>query len=288
MKGKTILITGANTGIGRATALALAGMGAKIVMLCHTQERGQKAMEEIKEESGNPDIDLLVADLSLQADVRRAAAEFAARYLRLHVLINNAGVMLPNRVVTGDGLEQTLAVNYLAPFLLTNLLRDRLKAGAPARIINVVSGVQRAIDFADLQGEKRYSSLGAYGKSKTALILFTYELARRLAGTGVTANCLHPGDVRTGIFRHYTGLFKFILSISGPLMRSPEKGAQTPVYLASSPKVENVTGQYFVDRRPVKSSAPTYDESAARRLWDISAELTKLDFNEKEKTHERR
>ena len=279
MKGKTVLITGANTGIGRATALALAGMGATIVMLCRSRQRGQKAMEEIKEESGNPDIDLLVADLSLQADVRRAAAEFAARYSRLHVLINNAGVILPNRVVTGDGLESTLAVNYLAPFLLTNLLLDRLKASAPARIINVASGIQRALDFADLQGEKRYGGLRAYGESKTALILHTYELARRLAGTGVTANCLHPGDIRTDIFRHYTGLFKLILSISGPLMRSPEKGAQTPVYLASSPKVQNVTGRYFVNRRPVKSSASTYDESAARRLWDISAELTKLEIN---------
>jgi len=279
VKGKTVLITGANTGIGRATTLALAGMGAKIVMLCHTRERGQKAMEEIKEKSDNPDIDLLVADLSVQADVRRAAAEFAARYSRLHVLINNAGVILPNRVVTGDGLESTLAVNYMAPFLLTNLLRDRLKAAAPARIINVASGIQRALDFADLQGEKRYGGLRAYGESKTALILHTYELARRLAGTGVTANCLHPGDIRTDIFRHYTGLFKLILSISGPLMRSPEKGAQTPVYLASSPKVQNVTGRYFVNRRPVKSSASTYDESAARRLWDISAELTKLEIN---------
>ncbi len=279
MKGKTVLITGANTGIGRATTLALAGMGAKIVMLCHTRERGQKAMEEIKEKSDNPDIDLLVADLSVQADVLRAAAEFAARYSRLHVLINNAGVILPNRVVTGDGLESTLAVNYLAPFLLTNLLRDGLKAAAPARIINVASGIQRALDFADLQGEKRYGGLRAYGESKTALILHTYELARRLAGTGVTANCLHPGDIRTDIFRHYTGLFKLILSISGPLMRSPEKGAQTPVYLASSPKVQNVTGRYFVNRRPVKSSASTYDESAARRLWDISAELTKLEIN---------
>ncbi len=279
MKGKTVLITGANTGIGRATTLALAGMGAKIVMLCHTRERGQKAMEEIKEKSDNPDIDLLVADLSVQADVRRAAAEFAARYSRLHVLINNAGVILPNRVVTGDGLESTLAVNYLAPFLLTNLLRDRLKAAAPARIINVASGIQRALDFADLQGEKRYGGLRAYGESKTALILHTYELARCLAGTGVTANCLHPGDIRTDIFRHYTGLFKLILSISGPLMRSPEKGAQTPVYLASSPKVQNVTGRYFVNRRPVKSSASTYDESAAQRLWDISAELTKLEIN---------
>jgi len=279
VKGKTVLITGANTGIGRATTLALAGMGAKIVMLCHTRERGQKAMEEIKEKSDNPDIDLLVADLSVQADVRRAAAEFAARYSRLHVLINNAGVILPNRVVTGDGLESTLAVNYLAPFLLTTLLRDRLKASAPARIINVASGIQRALDFADLQGEKRYGGLRAYGESKTALILHTYELARRLAGTGGTANCLHPGDIRTDIFRHYTGLFKLILSISGPLMRSPEKGAQTPVYLASSPKVQNVTGRYFVNRRPVKSSASTYDESAARRLWDISAELTKLEIN---------
>ena len=279
MKGKTVLITGANTGIGRATTLALAGMGAKIVMLCHTRERGQKAMEEIKEKSDNPDIDLLVADLSVQADVRRAAAEFAARYSRLHVLINNAGVILPNRVVTGDGLESTLAVNYLAPFLLTNLLRDGLKAAAPARIINVASGIQRALDFADLQGEKRYGGLRAYGESKTALILHTYELARRLAGTGVTANCLHPGDIRTDIFRHYTGLFKLILSVSGPLMKSPEKGAQTPVYLASSPKVQNVTGRYFVNRRPVKSSASTYDESAARRLWDISAELTKLEIN---------
>jgi len=235
MKGKTVLITGTNTGIGRATALALAGMGAEIVMFCRNQESGQKAMEEIKKESGNPDIDLLVADLSLQADVRRAAAEFAAKYAKLHVLINNAGVILPHRLVTGDGLECTLAVNYLAPFLLTNLLLDSLKAAAPARIINVASGVQMGLDFADLQGEKRY-------------------------------------------------MFRLILSISGPLMRSPKKGAQTPVYLASSPEIENATGQYFVNCRPVKSSASTYDKSAARRLWDIGAELTKLDINKEERT----
>jgi NAD(P)-dependent dehydrogenase (short-subunit alcohol dehydrogenase family) len=239
-------------------------------------------MEEIKQESGNPDINLLIADLSVQTAVRRAAAEFAAKYVRLHVLINNAGVMLPNRLVTGDGLEHTLAVNYLAPFLLTNLLLDRLKAGAPSRIINVVSEVQRTIDFEDLQVERHYDGIKAYGKSKTALILFTYELARRLTGTGVTANCLHPGGVRTSIWRHYTSLFKLMIDVSGPMMKSPEEGAETPVYLASSPKVEGVTGRYFVDRRPVKSSTPTYDESTARRLWDTSAELTKLHINKEE------
>jgi NAD(P)-dependent dehydrogenase (short-subunit alcohol dehydrogenase family) len=284
VKGRIVLITGANTGIGRATALALAKMGATIIMLCRSRQRGLKAMEEIKEESGNPDIGLLIADLSVQAAVRRVAAEFAARYARLHVLINNAGVLLPNRLVTGDGLEHTLAVNYLAPFLLTNLLLDRLKAGAPSRIINIASEVQRAVDCEDLQMEKHYDGIKAYGKSKTALILFTYELARRLVGTGVTANCLHPGGVRTGIWRHYTSLFKLMIDVSGPMMKSPEEGADTPVYLASSPKVEGVTDQYFVDRQPVKSSTPTYDESTARRLWNTSAELTKLHLNKEEGT----
>jgi NAD(P)-dependent dehydrogenase (short-subunit alcohol dehydrogenase family) len=220
----------------------------------------------------------MLADLSSQEQIRRLAHEFKETYPRLDVLINNAGVIRSERITTQDGLETTFAVNYLAYFLLTNLLLDVLKASAPSRIVNVASGEQRngAIDFDDLQGEKEYKTAKAYSQSKLATVLFTYELARRLEGTGVTANCLHPGVVGTNLGSGVSGVFGFMVRTLTPLMKSPEKGAETSIYLASSPEVESLSGRYYVKKAEARSSDVSYDERLARRLWEASADLTNV------------
>ena len=278
MDGKVCLITGATSGIGKATAVGLANMGASVVMVGRDRGRGEAALAEIKERSPNASVDLLLADLSSQEDIRRLAGEFKEAYPRLDVLINNAGVIRSKRVTTADGIEMTFAVNHLAYFLLTNLLLDALKASAPSRIVNVASGEQRngSIDFDDLQGEKGYKGAKAYSQSKLATVLFTYELARRLEGTGVSANCLHPGVVGTNLGSGVSGVFGFTVRALTPLMKSPEKGAETSVYLASSPEVEGLSGRYFVKKAEVRSSDLSYDERLARRLWEVSADLTDL------------
>src|SRR5256884_3769136 len=248
MQGKICMVTGANSGIGKATALALAQMGATVVMVCRDRARGEEARSEITSKSRKNAVDLLLADLSSQKSIRQLVENFQHHYTHLHVLINNAGAAFPGRRrETVDGLEMTFAVNYLAPFLLTHLLLDVLKASAPARIVNVSSVTQASgyIQMDDLQAEKHYRS--AYGQSKLAEVLFTYELARRLQETGVTANCLHPGFVATNFGQIGTApvirtAVKFI-SLFG---MSPEEGAKTSIYLASSPDVEGVTGTYFV------------------------------------------
>lgn len=278
MDGKVCLITGATSGIGKATAVGLASMGASIVMVGRDRGRGEAALAEIKERSPNASVDLLLADLSSQEDIRRLAGEFKEAYPRLDVLINNAGVIRSKRVTTADGIEMTFAVNHLAYFLLTNLLLDVLEASAPSRIVNVASGEQRngSIDFDDLQGEKGYKGAKAYSQSKLATVLFTYELARRLEGTGVSANCLHPGVVGTNLGSGVSGVFGFTVRALTPLMKSPEKGAETSVYLASSPEVEGLSGRYFVKKAEARSSDLSYDERLARRLWEVSADLTNL------------
>jgi NAD(P)-dependent dehydrogenase (short-subunit alcohol dehydrogenase family) len=282
MKGgmgeKVCLITGATSGIGRATAMGLASMGASVVMVGRDRDRGAAVMAEIKEKSGNASVDLMLADLSSQEQIRRLAHEFKEAYPRLDVLINNAGVIRSERITTADGLETTFAVNHLAYFLLTNLLLDRLKASSPSRIVNVASGEQRngTIDFDDLQGEKGYTGAKAYSQSKLATVLFTYELARRLQGSGVTANCLHPGVVGTNLGSGVSGVFGFVVRAMTPLMKSPEKGAETSIYLASSPEVEASSGGYFAKKAQARSSDVSYDERIARRLWEVSAELTML------------
>jgi NAD(P)-dependent dehydrogenase (short-subunit alcohol dehydrogenase family) len=273
------MITGANSGIGRATALGLAKMGATVVMVCRSRERGKRALAEIKAESGNQAVDLLVADLSSQASVRQLVDDFKARNQNLHVLINNAGIALSKRAVTVDGFETVFAVNYLAPFLLTNLLLDLLQAGAPARVVNVAGDYHRkaTINFEDLMSEEDYDGMRANNQSKLALVLFTYELARRLDGTGVTANCLHPGAVATGAPLKDPDLStfgRFMYRLVKPFFLSPGKGAETSIYLASSPEVAGVTGKYFIKKRAVDSSPESYDEARARRLWEISAQLT--------------
>ncbi len=278
MTGKVCMITGSNSGIGKATALALAKMGAIIVMVCRNESRGESAVNEIKALSGNQSVDLILADLSSQQSIRALAREFIHKYKELHVLINNAGVFLWKHSLTADGIETTFAVNHLAPFLLTNLLLDVLKRSAPARIVNVASSAHYGarINFNDLLGEKHYSGLGAYNQSKLANVLFTYELARGLEGTDVTANCLHPGVVRTNLGRDNGRVFLFLSKTSRLFSASPEKGSQTAVYLASSPDVTNISGKYFDRKAERKSSRESYDEGVGRRLWQVSAELTNL------------
>jgi retinol dehydrogenase-14 len=275
MTGRVCVITGASRGIGKASAEALAGLGASLVLVCRRQADGDKVASEISRGStAVPDV--VAADLSSQSEIRRAAGEIRERHPTLHVLINNAGVLTRRRQLTVDGLEQQFAVNHLAYFLFTYLLLDCLRAGAPSRIINVSSGAHSGsqLDFADLQGERSYDGNRAYSQSKLANIVFTYELARRLRGTGVTANCLHPGVIATRLLADYMG----VPAAGGALARTfgakPEKGAETIVYLASSQEVEGVTGTYFVNKRPVTSSRESYDEAAARRLWDVSERLT--------------
>jgi retinol dehydrogenase-14 len=278
MDGKVCLITGATSGIGRATAMGLASMGASVVMVGRDRDRGEAALAEIKEGSGNTSVDLMLADLSSQEEIRRLADEFKQAHSRLDVLINNAGVFRSKRITTAEGIEMTFAVNHLAYFLLTYLLLDVLKASAPSRIVNVASGDHSngTIDFEDLQGEKGYKGAKAYSQSKLATVLFTYELARRLEGTGISANCLHPGVVGTDLGSGVSGVFGLMVRALKPLMKSPEQGAETSIYLASSLEVEGLSGKYFVKKVEARSSDVSYDERLARRLWEVSAELTKL------------
>jgi len=279
MQGKICMVTGANSGVGKATALGLAQMGATVIMVCRDRARGEEAQSEIKNKSGNNAVDLLLADLSSQQSIRQLVENFQQNYTQLHVLINNAGVVMLSRKATVDGLETTFAVNYLAPFLLTNLLLDILKNSAPARIVNVSSESHQSgyIKINDLQAKDNYKIMNAYGQSKLALVMFTYELARRLQGTGVTANCLHPGFTATNIGQSGVGL------VARPLVKfifrfgiSPEEGAKTSIYLASSPDVEGVTGKYFVNSMPKESAPISYSESLQRQLWEKSAKLVNL------------
>jgi NAD(P)-dependent dehydrogenase (short-subunit alcohol dehydrogenase family) len=277
MRGKLCLITGGSRGIGQAAAIDLAGMGAQVVIVARDAERGAATVARIQRETGQA-AGLLMADLSSLAGVRQVAQEYRAQYGRLDVLVNNAGAVFSRRSSTVDGFERTFALNHLAYFLLTNLLIDLLRADAPSRIVNVSSAAHQGavLDFDDLQTEQKYSGFRAYGRSKLANILFTHELARRLKSTGVTANCLHPGVVATGFNRNNGLLMRLGMTIARPFLISPEKGAQTIVYLASSPEVEGVTGEYFVNCTATSSSPVSYDDEAARRLWDVSASLTGL------------
>ena len=277
MQGKVCLVTGSSSGIGKVAARELASMGARVVMLCRNRAKGEAVQTEIKEVSGNAQVDLIVADLSELSQVRRAAREFKQRYTQLHILINNAGGMNAERKVTSEGLEATFATNYLAPFLLTHLLLDVLLASAPARIVNVSAVGHKIgkIDFTDLQGEHHYNALKAYTQSKLAQIYFTYELAERLAGTGVTVNALDPGHVVS----HFNDSTKGMVHISAEVIyffdgKSAEEGAQTSLYLATSPEVERVSGKYFSNCQPIKSSRRSYDVAVRQRLWNVSTELS--------------
>jgi retinol dehydrogenase 14 len=279
MEGKVVLITGGTSGIGRAAATALAAMGAEVAVTGRSRQRGEAAVEEIRDTSGNERVSLMLADLAVQTEVRGLAEEFRERYDRLDVLVNNAGIIQSKRTETPDGLELTLAVNHLAPFLLTNLLLDLLKESAPSRIITVSSEARRGaqIDFEDLQSERRYRAFKVYGMTKLANILFTYELAERLEGTGVVANCLHPGGVNTNFGANNRSVGTLLFRAFKPFMRTPEQGADTIVYLAISPEAGKMTGRYLTDRKVVASFNEPHDEATQKRLWEVSEKLTNLE-----------
>jgi len=277
VRGRVCAVTGASSGLGFETALALARMGATVALLCRSEERGAQARERIAALTGSTDLHVVHCDHANLDTVRAAAAELLQRFDALHVLVNNAGLMLMQRRITVDELEETFQVNHLSAFLLTALLRERLAASAPARVVTVSSAAHRyaTLDFDDLQAVRAYDGWIAYGRSKLANVLFTYELARRLEGSGVTANALHPGLVRTA-FGHDNGpaMRAFMkLSQIPPLAVSPRRGARTQVWLASAPEVENVSGRYFVRRRARRSSRSSNDRDAQRRLWDASEQL---------------
>ena len=278
MKDKVVMITGANSGIGKAASLALAKMDATVVMVARSKERGEAAKAEIIKESQNNSVDLLLADLSSIESVQQLATEFQKKYSKLHVLVNNAGLFNRKRHVTTDGYENTFATNYLAPFLLTNLQLALLKDSAPSRIINVssVGHYNGHINFDDLNLEKEYGGWKAYGQSKLALVLFTHELAKKLQGSGVTVNAVHPGTVATNIWSRPFGPAGFITALPKLFMASPEKGAETIVYLASSSDAQSLSGEYLEKLKVKRSSEESYDEEIAQRLWDVSAKLTRL------------
>ena len=280
MTGKTVVITGGTGGIGRATAVGLAALGARVAITGRDRVRAEAAAASIARETGNPAIDVFVADMSSQAEIHRLAAEILASYPRLDVLVNNVGGFWSHRHVTADGLERTFALNHLAPFLLTSLLLERLKSSAPARVVTVASAAQGmgSIDFADLMGEQKYSGQSAYNQSKLANVMFTYELARRLDGSGVSATVLHPGMTNTAFSAEDPSrAFAPLVALMRPFMRKPAKGAETPIYLASSPAAAGVSGKYFADRVAKESNKSSYDRAITERLWDVSADLVGLD-----------
>src|SRR5216117_440367 len=267
IEDRVFLVTGANSGIGEATALGLARLGGSVVMACRSATRGEAARQDIVRQSGNSRVSLELVDLASEASTRAFAEAFQRKYSRLDVLINNAGLYTAHRNVTADGLEQTFEVNYLSGFLLTHLLLDLLKKSSPSRIVNVSSRAHMGgtIRFDDLQGERRYGGFRAYNQSKLAQILFTQELARRLEGTGVTVNACHPGVIRTNLGM---GGSSVVVRFVKMFLKSPEKGAETPIYLATSPEVEGISGKYFVRNQVLAPSARAQDPAVARRLFE--------------------
>jgi NAD(P)-dependent dehydrogenase (short-subunit alcohol dehydrogenase family) len=285
MNGKQVLITGATDGIGKATALAIAKSGATVVLVGRNPEKSQQVIDEIRAETYNKNLHLLIADLSSQAQIRQLAETYRSQFGRLDVLVNNAGGYFSQRQETVDGIELTFALNHLAYFMLTGLLMDVLldtgQQTGDARIVNVSSDAhefkRKGIPFDDLQNTNNYNSMKAYSLSKLANVMFTYELAKRLKNQPVTANVLHPGFVQTGFTRNSHGLTRKFFSVTMRLLAtSPEKGAKTSVYLATSDNMRGVSGQYFLKSKPKDSHPASYDESQWKRLWDISLEMTGL------------
>jgi NAD(P)-dependent dehydrogenase (short-subunit alcohol dehydrogenase family) len=280
VSGRRVLITGATNGIGLAAAEALAARGARLAIVARSESRARDAVARITAAGGaGTSVDVLLADLSSQASVRRLVADVLDRYPRLDVLVNNAGAMFTSRRLTEDGIEATWALNHLAPFLLTGLLLDRLRESAPARIVTTASDAHRGahIPFDDLDAQRSYRArgFGRYGESKLANILFTTELARRNAGAGVTANCFHPGFVASGFARNNGPVVGALMTLLKPVARTPERGAETLVWLVDSPDVAEASGGYYVDRRPATPAAAALDMEAARRLWQVSEEQTR-------------
>jgi retinol dehydrogenase-14 len=287
MAGKTVLVTGGTGGIGKATALGLAARGARVAITGRDADRAARAAEEIRAVASAP-VEVFIADLSSQQEVRTLADSVLHTLDRLDVLVNNVGGFWNTRRITADGLEYTFALNHLAPFLLTNLLLERLKESGPARVVTVSSGAQAMgrMDFADLQAQGSYSGQRAYNQSKLANVLFTYGLAASLSGTGVTANVLHPGIVATAFGAEDPGpLQGFLTPLVQRWMKTPEQGAQTSIYLASAPGLETVTGQYFANSTPKRSSKRSYSQADADRLWQVSAALVGLESDSERSTH---
>ena len=277
MRGKVIMVTGTNSGIGKATAIGLARLNATVITVMRDSPKSEVALKEIQSRSGGAEqIIWMKADLSSQKSIRELAKDFNEKYDRLDVLLNNAGVFNYKKTMTGEGIESTFAVNVLAPFLLTNLLLDKLKSSTPSRIVNVSSDAANGakLDFENLQGEKKYGSFSQYGESKLALNLITVEFSRRLTGTDVTANFLHPGVIRTDLTRQLNPVARAFFSLVKLFLGSPESGAKTSVYLASSPEVEGISGKYFAKQREANANPESFDAKEAERMWKICENLT--------------
>lgn len=278
--GKTCVVTGATSGIGKATAMRLGQLGARVLLVCRDPAKGEAALDDIRRATGNDTPEILIADLSSQQSVRELASNIATRCSSLHVLINNAAAVYSARRLTVDGMEAMLATNFLAPFLLTNLVLDLLKSSAPSRVVNLTARLHRGVDipFDDLMGAVSYRPFIRYPQTKLAMILFTYELARQLEGTGVTVNCVHPGVHWTGIMRD--NWWAPMMNLVGRMLPTrPDGGACTPAYVAASPLMEGVTGCYFMKCKKARSSGQSYDEAATRRLWTVGEQLTRIGEN---------
>ncbi|MHA2021453.1 MAG: SDR family oxidoreductase [Candidatus Thorarchaeota archaeon] len=276
MIGKVCIVTGSNSGIGKETALALTGMGATVIMAVRDLERGETARAEIIKRTGKDTIDLMMCDLSSTQSIRQFVQDFSGKYDRLDVLINNAGAACHERQITEDGFERSLAVNYLGPFLLTRELLPLLERSAPSRVINLTSGLhaRAKIDFDDIQSERNYKGMSVYQNTKLMILMYTYELARHLEGTGVTANVVQPGFVATNLGANMGGLRnKIMFKLVRPFQINAQKGAETSIYTATSPELEGVSGRYFAKSQERPSSEESYDESAQKRLWDVAESL---------------
>jgi NAD(P)-dependent dehydrogenase (short-subunit alcohol dehydrogenase family) len=282
MNEKVCMVTGATAGIGAVASQEIARTGATVVVVGRNPDKCAATVAQIKQQTGNPRVDFLLADLSVQQSIHELAAAFKTRYARLDVLLNNAGAVYFRRQESADGIELTFALNHLNYFLLTHLLIDMLKAAASARIVNVASGAHQGnkLDFDDLEARQRYQAFSVYGRSKLANILFTYELARRLANTNITANALHPGFVATSFGKNNGWLGRILMNIVHRFAIGPAEGARTPIYLATAPAVAGVTGKYWEKEKAVASSPESYDKAAAQRLWHISEQLTGISSSE--------
>ncbi len=276
MKDKTIVISGITSGIGNFTARDLAARGARLVLIARNKERAQTVVEEIKKETGNNNIDLFIADLSVIKETRAIGKKISEKYPVIDILINCAGLIFPRRYESEEGIEMTFALNHLGYFVLTHSLLKSLKAAPAARIINVASEAQRGakLHFEDLNLKEGYSAFKAYGQSKLANIMFTYELARRLDDSHVTVNAVHPGVVKSRFGRDFQGIWRLLFALFKPFMRNVEKGSETVIWLATSPEVEGISGKYFSDKKEIRSIDISYDEQAAKRLWKVSEEMT--------------
>jgi NAD(P)-dependent dehydrogenase (short-subunit alcohol dehydrogenase family) len=276
MISRNVLVTGANSGVGKALAVKIAARKAKLIMLCRNEEKAEATRKEIIQKTGNEDIHIILADLSSMNSVRTAAADILKSFPEMYLIINNAGQSVQKRELSADGYEMTFAANYLGPFLLTNLLLDLMKNSAPSKIINVASEAHEKINFDDLMSEKNYNGFKAYKHSKMANIMFTYELARRLENTGVTVNCVHPGVVQTAIYRHIKGPGKIMIDLMWPFFITPEKSASRIIPLVLPSKNKAVTGKYFVKGKEAESKEGSYSIEDREKLWYISEKLTGL------------